>query len=425
MKIWPRFSRSRVAAGAPAEVDLLVRLSAPAPPSGAPRPPVAIVPIVDVSGSMKGPKLAAVRVALERLVAHLVPGDRLGLVTFADEAQVVAPLAEMTAARKAATLGLVRRLVATGGTNLAAGLEAGCELLGAALAAAARRRAVLLTDGRANQGVAIASADLAELARRRAGAVALPVSAFGYGEDCDHALLAEVAGATGYACIDGDDAVLTAFARELGGLLATFATGATIEVRPLGGAPPAVRGPFELLHHGEARVVATIALPALASGECVRACEVIARYRDAGGVTREVATAAAIDVVAPGVDLGAEDPEVVRARDEEWLRAAQADAEALAARGDLGGARSALGALLPRLADQELAAFVRDVLLSCYDDEVRYASSSGLRVSSLSVLSGSRQVSAHRSVVRALGTRASRVEVAAEASFAKGPTPGK
>src|SRR5215831_7621193 len=75
---------------------VLVRLLAPAQAADARRPPLAVVPVVDVSGSMAGPKLDAVKHALTRLIDHLVPSDFVGLVSFGDVANVVLPVTEVS-----------------------------------------------------------------------------------------------------------------------------------------------------------------------------------------------------------------------------------------------------------------------------------------------------------------------------------------
>jgi Ca-activated chloride channel family protein len=93
MKVGLRFIRSSVAAStADQSLELLVQLRAPAPTAGGERPPLCIVPVVDVSGSMRGPKLAAVQQALQELARHLVPGDHVGLVAFGSEARTLLPV---------------------------------------------------------------------------------------------------------------------------------------------------------------------------------------------------------------------------------------------------------------------------------------------------------------------------------------------
>src|SRR5688572_20281842 len=108
MKLIVKPARSRLAAGPSHSLSLLVRLVAPAPPEGARRPPVCILPVVDVSGSMGGEKLTAVQKALQRMASHLVPGDHLGLVSFANRATTLLPICEVTATSRRKFLDLVK-----------------------------------------------------------------------------------------------------------------------------------------------------------------------------------------------------------------------------------------------------------------------------------------------------------------------------
>jgi Ca-activated chloride channel family protein len=97
MKIITRFiRRSVVAQPTPTALYLMVKLCAPAPAKGAARPPLCILPVVDVSGSMENGKMEAVCHALEKLVAHLVPGDVLGLVTFDSTVRTLMAPGEVT-----------------------------------------------------------------------------------------------------------------------------------------------------------------------------------------------------------------------------------------------------------------------------------------------------------------------------------------
>ena len=99
-----------------------------------------------------------------------------------------------------------------------------------------RVRVILFTDGCANVGVATKSEGLLPLLDANLGRATL--SAFGYGADADQELLRDLStrGKGNYAFVAGPDDAMTAFARELGGLLSTYAQDIVVQVRPVGGA---------------------------------------------------------------------------------------------------------------------------------------------------------------------------------------------
>ena len=122
-----------------------------APPAvGAERAPIDAVFVLDRSGSMDGAPIHAVREATCNLLRLLGPDDRLGVVVFDDEAQMVLPLA----AHDPDAASLRVRAVETGGsTNLSGGWLKGLEMLSGDVRPHALRRIIVLTDGHANMGV--------------------------------------------------------------------------------------------------------------------------------------------------------------------------------------------------------------------------------------------------------------------------------
>lgn len=401
MKVVCKFSRMRVAADAGHDLHLLVRLRAPVPPAEVARPALCIVPVVDVSGSMAGRKIEAVRYALERLMVHLVPGDRAGLVTFDSTVRTPVPLVEVTAARKNDLRRAIQSLRPGSNTNLAGGLLEAIQLVRkASLPAGMRARLIVLTDGLANEGPATTPETLTSLCR--AELKGLTLSAFGYGDDCDQTLLSELASTSGgsYAYIQNHDQVLTAFGRELGGLVATYAAEVKLRVVPLAGAP-LEESLGDLLYHGELSCVMPVAAPINRRAEGVDLAVVEATWRDARGQTQQLTAPARVDYVRPAEADAADDPEVLRASDERKLRQAQELAEARARRANYTGARQAIRDVIGLLNDAQLAAFARDVLLPCYQDQLQYTMGSGVRASALTLLRGARQVSMDNKVAAA------------------------
>ncbi|MEU7696179.1 von Willebrand factor type A domain-containing protein [Microbispora hainanensis] len=120
-------------------------------PDPSERRPVSLTFVVDVSGSMAEPgRLDLVRRALHTLVDQLVPGDQVSIVSFREEAQVIAETTAVT--RRSELHEAIDRLNAGGSTNLADGLETGYRLAAGSFRQDATNRVVLLSDGLANTG---------------------------------------------------------------------------------------------------------------------------------------------------------------------------------------------------------------------------------------------------------------------------------
>jgi Ca-activated chloride channel family protein len=215
------------------DVHLVVSLAAPSQDAAAPRPPVCVIPVLDVSGSMAGEKLHFAKQSIMKLVDHLAPGDFCGVVVFSTQVETLAPPAEMTQARKDELKGLVGRLEPRHNTNLGGGMLAGLDHATVTkLPQGMLVRVILFTDGLANEGPAKSREELVALLDTNLGSATL--SAFGYGDDADQELLRELSttGKGNYAHVQAPEDALTAFARELGGLLSTHAQRIEIAVTP-------------------------------------------------------------------------------------------------------------------------------------------------------------------------------------------------
>lgn len=235
MNVTARLTHEKLRCDEPSRLHLVLSLSAPHVEWEQERPPVCVIPVIDVSGSMQGEKLHQARQSVMKLVDHLAPGDRCGVVAFATEVAVVSPPVEMTQPNKDALKAAVAGLEATSSTNLAGGMLQGLALAnGPRLPEGMLVRVILFTDGCANQGVATKSAQLLPLLEQALGRATL--SAFGYGADADQELLRDLStrGKGNYASVTGPDDAMTAFARELGGLLSTCAQAIELRVHPVG-----------------------------------------------------------------------------------------------------------------------------------------------------------------------------------------------
>ncbi|MFI6733377.1 von Willebrand factor type A domain-containing protein [Nonomuraea sp. NPDC050451] len=115
------------------------------------RRPANLTFVVDVSGSMaETGRLDLVKSALLKLLEQLAPGDQVSIVSFSDDAEVLASMTPLTAREELRNA--VNELTVSGGTNLSAGLVAGYQEASKAFRPAATNRVILLSDGLANQG---------------------------------------------------------------------------------------------------------------------------------------------------------------------------------------------------------------------------------------------------------------------------------
>jgi Ca-activated chloride channel family protein len=236
MKTFARLASESFRFDTSIKTHLVVSFLAPPLEEKAKRPPVCVIPVIDISTSMEGPKLQQAKQSVMKLISHLGPQDRCGVVTFSNSVTVVSGPVEMSPNAKADLRLRVGDLRVAGNTNLAGGMLAGLELGNLpALPDGMLVRVILFTDGHANAGGATTSAQLLPLLDAHRGRVTL--SAFGYGQDADQELLSDLAnrGAGNYAFVATPADASSAFARELGGLLSTWATDLGVQIVPAPG----------------------------------------------------------------------------------------------------------------------------------------------------------------------------------------------
>ena len=236
MKTTAQFTFSKVKHDQDNDIHLVVSLTAPKVDWQKKRPPVCITLVADVSGSMAGDKLEYVKRSMLKLVDNLQPGDYCGLVAFESSIHPVYRPVEMTQAKKDELKAKIGQLRTLGGTNLSGGMLQGLEWAnGMDLPNGVVNRIVMFTDGGANEGVARTREELNRLLTANLGKSSF--SAFGYGKDADQELLADLAkvGKGNYAFIKNPDDALSAFAKELGGLLSTYAQNVELLVAPQNG----------------------------------------------------------------------------------------------------------------------------------------------------------------------------------------------
>jgi Ca-activated chloride channel family protein len=160
-----------------------------------PRAALSLGIVLDTSGSMAGAKLDLAREGAIRALRSLGAGDRLSLVAYNDDVQVLAGSAPAEERAKRAAEQRLRRLWSGGGTDLCGGWLRGCEQVGLGLDDAHLGRCLLLTDGLANEGITDRATIVEHAAQLRRRGVR--TSTLGVGRDFDEVLLREMAEAGG------------------------------------------------------------------------------------------------------------------------------------------------------------------------------------------------------------------------------------
>ena len=228
--------RPAVAADGASTLDLLLTIATPELPAGQvqPRPPLNLALVIDRSGSMAGRKLSYARKAARFLAGELTTRDRLAIVTFDGEVQVVVPSTPV--ADPLAFIAAINTIHSGGCTALFDGWLEGVMQVAEHLERNALNRVLLLSDGQANEGLT----NTAEIAAKVAGLTAkgISTSAFGLGDGFDEDLMGAMAtsGDGTLAFIESPGQLPDLYASELQGLANTLGKRVSIGIRTKQGA---------------------------------------------------------------------------------------------------------------------------------------------------------------------------------------------
>lgn len=229
--------RPAVASDRPSVLDLLLTITPPpvaAEASLRERPPLNLALVIDRSGSMSGTKLSYARKAARFLAGELTGRDRLAIVSFDDEVQIVVP--SRPVADPQPFIAAINTIHSGGCTALFDGWRVGATQVAEHLDPGAMNRVLLLSDGQANEGLT----NLEQIAAKVAGLTqrGISTSAFGLGEDFDEDLMGAMAAAGDgtLAHIETPSQLADLYASELQGLASTFGRRVSLGVRGKNGA---------------------------------------------------------------------------------------------------------------------------------------------------------------------------------------------
>jgi Ca-activated chloride channel family protein len=429
MKTEAKFTFEKVRHDQENELHLVVSVKAPKTDWEKDRAPICVVPVIDVSSSMAGAPLDYAKKSAIKMVEHLSDKDFAGLVAFDSVVELISSPVRMTQENKDMLRSRIGDLYSRGCTNFEGGMSLGLsEVNKADLPSGVIKRIIMLTDGQANQGAATDYQGLSAILTKNCGDVT--VSCFGYGEGADQELLASLAkdGKGNYAFIQNPDDALSAFAKELGGLLSTYAQNLEVVVEANNGHEiQSVLSDVDA--DGDDKKV-TVKLPEILSEEAIHivskvklskqskalpramtAFKVKVSYdlldKDGGRETKTEDLVAKIKFVKAGKEDSKPDADLDKIVANAEIVRAQNESERLAKAGDFRGAQLHLQSVSGSLQGRGL------------DKYARYATSLSDKMMSgpAFAASASYRTSAKMAMTRAKGTSSVNAEVLEDASF--------
>lgn len=202
-----------------ATLNVLLKITPPAPRAQGSRPPLNLALVLDRSGSMHS-KMPLTRLAAARVVRAMQADDRLSLVTFSDKVHTLLAGARVTDVEE--LVGLLEQIDAQGNTALFDGWNEGAQCVLREVQPERLNRVMLLTDGEANQGETatdVIAVRVAEMTKR-----GVQTSTFGFGDHYNEDLLRVMAaaGEANHFYIRDQHQLAGYFETELSGLMQTL-----------------------------------------------------------------------------------------------------------------------------------------------------------------------------------------------------------
>ena len=225
---------------------LLVDVKAPEieRPAEGDRPPLDLALVIDASGSMNGPPLAAAKAAASGVVEALGPRDRITVVSFADDMVEHVATQSVADGGRDRALEEIAKIETRGCTDLHGGWRTGIHILEKDELPGTQRRLVILSDGHANRGVVDPEQLGLEAAAARDRGIYTTSVGIGDGYSTTQLLaLCEHGGGTLHHAARPQE-IIEVVLGELGQILATVAEGVRLRLETPTGVTAAAVGPF-------------------------------------------------------------------------------------------------------------------------------------------------------------------------------------
>lgn len=218
-------------AGQAGELTVLARITpADVPQQTEARPPLNLALVIDRSGSMSGHPLAMARQAAQIGIHKLEAQDRVSVVTFDDEVEVL--IASQPVTDKAALCRLIEGITEGGSTALHAGWLDGAMQVAQQLNPQALNRVLLLSDGQANCGKSSAQQIVPDVRGLTGRGVSTSTMGLGGGYDEDLLRGMAVAGDGNFEHIEDADDLPRFFDAEFSGLARTAGHTVSLGIEP-------------------------------------------------------------------------------------------------------------------------------------------------------------------------------------------------
>ena len=261
---------------------------------GAARSAVNLALVIDRSGSMSGFKLNQAKQAARQLISQLSPGDRLAIVHYGSDVKSLDGMLA-TPGNKEKMLAYVDGIWDDGGTNIAAGLTTGRDVLLVARNDFKVNRLILISDGQPTEG--IIEADGLTAIVRDIRTYGVSVSSLGVGDDFNEQLMASFAevGAGAYAFLQDAAQLGAIFQKDLNAASTQVARGVSLTFRvPKGAQLQRVLGYSQVTRRmdGDSELV-TVALPDFAAAQQER---VVAHFTVDGVTAGDSIDVSALDL---------------------------------------------------------------------------------------------------------------------------------
>ena len=196
-----------------------------------------LICVIDISGSMCGEKISLVKESLKILVDMMDPKDRIALVLFESQAKLLYDINYLTPENKSKIKDLINNINASGGTNIASGLEIAVEILkkqkeNKTIEEGRSSSIILLSDGQDNNMDDTQLGDKLKSLTKGEG-LSFTLNTFGYGYDHDPKIMNKLANLRdgSFFVVEDYNKVGEYFVTVLGGCISMISKNAELNVK--------------------------------------------------------------------------------------------------------------------------------------------------------------------------------------------------